>query len=424
MKRGAALKIFAVIICAFIACNLLTACSFASIGADSNSIAHEVEKKEAAALIAAVKGLSAEGVPENLYDVTALEEAMAANEPALIRARAEALFDRAALGMRDGVTAPQERLGWRMEETAPDTDEIAELKEKAFDHIAFAKAFERLAPRHEQYALLKTALGAEGLSAEQQARLRLNMDRWRWMPEDLGEDYILVNVPAFELTLVRGGKTVARRKVVTGTPSLPTPQMSALVTGVILNPTWFVPPSIVKESVGALMKTDPARAKQLGYYAGADGNVRQKPGPANALGQMKLVMPNPYSVFLHDTPSKDAFNRDTRALSHGCIRVEDALGFARTLLGDAISEEDFNEILSTRRTVEIDLESPLPVYVAYFTAAASEGGVVYYPDIYGRDAPLLAQFGGAGGENPDPIKTLIEESCPESAGEATLPDNL
>lgn len=418
------MKFLFVIFSCVAASGVIAACSVASVGAENDTLVDEVYKKEATALIAAVKKLDAEGVPENHYDVTALEAAMAAGEPEAIRERAEALFNLAALEMRDGLTAPQARPGWRMEVAAPDEEAFAELKEKAFEHGDFAKRFAALAPRHEQYALLKKALNDENVSADQKARLRLNMDRWRWMPDDLGADYILVNIPAFELTLVRDGNVTARRKVVTGTTSLPTPQMNALVTGVILNPTWFVPSSIVRESVGALMKNDPARAERLGYYIGPEGNVRQKPGPSNALGQMKLVMPNPYSVFLHDTPSKDAFDRDVRALSHGCIRVENAIDFARMLLGEAISDEDFKEIVAKRQTAEIDLATPLPVYVAYFTAVADAAGAVeFYPDIYGLDAALLAQFGGAG-TDPDPIKTLIEETCPESADEVALPDTL
>ncbi|MAW81688.1 MAG: L,D-transpeptidase [Parvularcula sp.] len=405
-----------------VACASLAACSRAPISTPDPVAA--IDRNEAAALIAAVEGLEAAGVPKGHFDMAPLHAAIAAGEPALIRTRAEALFDEAAADISSGLTPPAARPGWRMNVKEPDEDAFADLKTRAFDTGDFAQAFASLAPKHEQYARLKSALNAENLSAEEKARLRLNMDRWRWMPDDLGADYILVNVPAFELTLVRDGQPAARRRVVTGTPKLPTPQMNAMVTGVIFNPTWFVPQSIVRESIGALMKNDPARAERLGYYADTDGNVRQRPGPANALGQMKLVMPNPYSVFLHDTPSKDAFDRETRALSHGCIRVQDALGFARTLLGDAISDEDFKEIVAKRQTAEIDLATPLPVYVAYFTAVADAAGAVeFYPDIYGLDAALLAQFGGAA-TDPDPIKTLIEETCPESADEVALRDTL
>ncbi|WP_375202064.1 L,D-transpeptidase family protein [Hyphococcus sp.] len=419
------MKIFAVILTAYTACALLAACSLASVGEPRSVLADDIKKTDADALIAAVKELSADGVPDNHYDIAGLETVIAAGETGLIRARAETLFDRVAAEMRDGLTSRDARLNWRMDEAAPDKAAMADLKQHAFNGNAFAEAFSSLAPKHKQYAFLKAALASQALTAEEAALLRLNMDRWRWMPDDLGGDYILVNVPAFELTLVRDRKVVARRRVVTGSPKLPTPQMQALVTGVIFNPTWFVPPSIVRESVGALIKNNPDRAQQLGYYVGDDGNVRQKPGPANALGQMKLVMPNPYSVFLHDTPAKDAFERDNRALSHGCIRVEGATGFARTLLGDAVSDDDFKKIMSGRSPVEIELEKPLPVYVGYFTAVADETGrIAFYPDVYGLDAPLLAQFGGAGKDIADSIGTLIEESCPESISEASLPDEL
>ena len=419
------MKIFAAIFSGIIACTLLAACSLASIGEPDAVIAPDVGRNDASALIAAVKNLGPDGVPETHFEISALEAAMTANDPALIRTSAGAVFNLVAAELSGGLTPPEARLGWRMENDAPDPGALAEIEDKAFDTGDFAQAFAALAPQHPQYRQLKAALAAEGLDPEQRARLRLNMDRWRWMPDDLGTDYILVNVPAFELMLVRDGKITARRRVVTGSPALPTPQLRAMVTGVILNPTWFVPPSIVRESVGALLKNDPARAKRLGYYLGTDGGVRQKPGPANALGQMKLVMPNPCFVFLHDTPSKEAFQRETRALSHGCIRVEDATGFARMLLGEAITDNEFSEIMSKTQTVEIDLETPLPVYVTYLTAfAAEDGAVAFYTDVYGLDAPLLARFGGAQAKQADPIKSLIEEACPESANDAALPENL
>jgi murein L,D-transpeptidase YcbB/YkuD len=203
--------------------------------------------------------------------------------------------------------------------------------------------------------------------------------------------------------------------VIVGTKALPTPQFAATVTGVAFNPTWFVPASIVAESVGALLKNDPDAAKAKGYYLGEDGNVRQKPGPANALGQMKLLMPNPYSVFLHDTPGKTAFEKDARALSHGCIRVEDAVDFARGLVKGVLDDEAVDEILASKTPTEVALEKPMPVYVVYFTAvAAADGTATFYPDIYGLDAELLPAFGADAPPPSEKYEAMID-ACPGAA---------
>ncbi len=387
------MKLFLSISMGLFACAHLAACAPQLEAAQPQ--ATEESASDADHLIAALKTLKSDGFPEDHFNLAELKEATAANDAALTRARAEDLFKTAAREINAGLVAPASRRGWRMDDSLLDEEQLEELAAQALRNKNVEDALASLAPKHEQYALLKKALESGELDGEQKTRIRLNMDRWRWMPNDLGADYILVNAPAFEAMLVRNGVVVDRRRIIAGTPSLPTPQFSAIVTGVIFNPTWFVPRSIVAESVGALMKNDPERAKRLGYYLDEDGGVRQKPGPANALGQMKLVMPNRYSVFMHDTPAKDAFNRDSRALSHGCIRVEGAVAFAQTLLGDAAEENDIPGILAARKGTEIPLEEPLPVYITYLTAfAQADGAVTFYPDVYGLDAPLLADFGG------------------------------
>jgi L,D-transpeptidase YcbB len=210
-----------------------------------------------------------------------------------------------------------------------------------------------------------------------------NLERWRWLPLDMGHRYLLVNAAGFEVALWEDGRRVARWRVITGKPGTPTPVFSATVTGVTVNPWWDVPPSIVAESVGRLTRRNPAEARRRGYVWGG-GTYRQKPGPGNALGLMKLVMPNPYKVYLHDTPTKALFEQPVRAFSHGCIRVDKALTLAGRLLGRPVDAQ-----VAKGASVTLPLADPLPVYVAYFTADASEAGAVeVHPDIYGRDAGL------------------------------------
>lgn len=370
----------------------------------------------AQALVSDFDHIAAEGLIPADYDLSAVKTDLEDRKFDAAGEAAAALFRQAAEDVSTGIIPPEKRTRWRIPGPEIDEDAIDAAGERAMSSLDFASAFSRLAPDHAQYRALKAALDkTPPADAEKAARIKLNMERWRWMPRDLGPSYILVNAPAYELTVVRNGEVVDRRKVIVGTKVLPTPQFAATVTGVAFNPTWFVPASIVAESVGALIKNDPDAAKAKGYYLGEDGNVRQKPGPNNALGQMKLLMPNPYSVFLHDTPAKAAFKKDARALSHGCIRVEDAVGFARGLVKGVLDDEALDKILASKVPTEVALEKPMPVYVVYFTAvAAADGTATFYPDIYGLDAELLPAFGADAPPPSDDIETVVDV-CPAAA---------
>jgi murein L,D-transpeptidase YcbB/YkuD len=160
-----------------------------------------------------------------------------------------------------------------------------------------------------------------------------------------------------------------------------------MVTGVIFNPPWNVPQSIVAESVGSLVRNSPATARARGYtwsYSGGALRVTQQPGPQNALGQMKLDMPNPYTVYLHDTPSKALFDQEQRALSHGCIRTDKPFDLAEQLLRDAgWNRAMIDDAVAKRRTQRVALAQPLPVYVIYMPAyVAADGSVSYFGDPY------------------------------------------
>jgi murein L,D-transpeptidase YcbB/YkuD len=262
-----------------------------------------------------------------------------------------------------------------------------------------------LLPRHREYQRLKAALAAtppRDKAAIQ--RLRANLERWRWMPRDLGQRFILVNVPAFELTLMEDGREVARHKIIVGKPATPTPQFNATVRGVQLNPSWYVPSSIVAESIGKLVRNKPETARARGFVVSKSG-IRQRPGPDNALGAMKLVMPNAFRVYVHDTPAKPLFEEEVRAFSHGCIRTQHALDFARTLLADPRWDQAaVDRIVSSHVTTDIPLNRPLPIYVGYFTAASdADGEMSSFPDLYGRDGPVVAAL--VDRERADPLKS-------------------
>jgi L,D-transpeptidase YcbB len=143
-----------------------------------------------------------------------------------------------------------------------------------------------------------------------------------------------------------------------------------------------------------MLRANPAAARAKGYVASSDGGVlrvRQLPGPGNALGQMKLVMPNPFTIYIHDTPTKALFDKDDRALSHGCIRTDKALDFAALMLraNPGWDRSAVDRIVTTAKTVKVDLDHPVAVYIAYFTVVWGEDGTVHFlKDIYGRDRPI------------------------------------
>lgn len=285
-----------------------------------------------------------------------------------------------------GATPPAKRKAWRIVET----DDPASLRgnlEEAIASGAIDRFFASLRPASPDYALLAKAYPSE-TDPDRKSALALNLDRWRWMPRSLGEDYVLVNPAQFEASRWRGGTRLGTWRVVTGKTSTPTPTFNAMITGVTFNPWWEIPASIVRESVGALVRRSPALARKRGYVWGG-GRYRQRPGPNNSLGQMKLVMPNPYNVYLHDTPSKTLFERNVRAFSHGCVRVGDAMDFATGLLAPSVTREQVDAIVASGKTTTLPLPSGLPVYIAYFTVASdASGALVFTPDIYDRDVAM------------------------------------
>ena len=183
-----------------------------------------------------------------------------------------------------------------------------------------------------------------------------------------------------------------------GKPSTPTPAFSTEIRAVRVNPGWAVPPGLKKQKL-SLYKRNPAAAKRMGYsvsYTPDGVSIWQKPGPGNALGQVRIVMPNPFMIYLHDTPDKQLFARSARALSQGCVRTERPIEFAERLLADDGTDTAVvDAALATRATEEIALNRPVPVHVAYLTADADASGTVkLLPDPYGRDARVARALGG------------------------------
>lgn len=345
-----------------------------------------------AALRAEVEGSVAEALSP--IDPRPLETALTAGNGDEVNRIATDIALKLAANLLLGQTAPAKRTGWGI----PDTDRGRDLRKElsqALEQDRVAAFFRGLRPAHPDYAALGKAYQAETDPARR-AQLAFNLERWRWMPSDPGQDYLIVNTASFQASLWRGGALAGNWPVVVGKRKTPTPVFAATVSGVTLNPWWDIPPTIVRESIGALVRKNPALARQRGYVWGG-GRYRQRPGPNNALGQMKLVMPNAYNVYLHDTPSKDLFSREVRAFSHGCIRVGSALDFARSVLAGAETVERFDALLASGKTATIPLGRTIPVYITYFTAVVGpDGATALLPDIYGRDRGAITSRESSG----------------------------
>jgi len=351
-------------------------------------------RADAEALLEVVEGIAADGLDPADYNVETLRRDVAGWDTGW-EARATGVFLHLAADLYSGHVRNRSAVGWYIAGPVMSDEERLRLLDDALSRHDVDETLQSLAPKHSQYTLLRAALAATPASDRAtRQRLRANLERWRWMPRDLGARYLLVNVPAFTVTRFEGGEPVSDRRVIVGKRATPTPQFSATVTGVIFNPWWDVPDSIARESVAKLVRTQPAVARQRGYLV-QNGRIRQRPGPGNALGQAKLVMANAYRVYLHDTPNRELFAQTVRGFSHGCIRTQDIIGLAAELIAGTPGWEraDIDRALAAGGTVQANLDRPLPVYVGYFTATVKDDGMLtQFDDLYQRDKAVVAQL--------------------------------
>lgn len=229
-----------------------------------------------------------------------------------------------------------------------------------------------------------------------EAALIVNMERWRWLPSDLGRDYVMVNIPEFRLRVVRDGHQRDEARVIVGKIESPTPIFSGMMEYAVVNPSWNVPPSILKNEFMPGLARDPNYAARRGYevvYRNGNVSVRQPPGERNALGFIKFMFPNNHAVYLHDTPNRTLFSSAYRALSHGCVRVEDPFRFADAVLPDAWSSERLKKLIGKGER-QIRLNEKLPVHLTYFTTSVNDVGLVRtLPDLYGYDSSMKVALG-------------------------------
>jgi murein L,D-transpeptidase YcbB/YkuD len=249
-------------------------------------------------------------------------------------------------------------------------------------------------------------------------QIRANLERWRWLPEDLGDRHIRVNIADFRLEARRNGRVERVHDVIVGRSYRMTPVFSGKISYVVLNPWWDIPDRIARLDKLPEFRKAPDTVDRLGievldrsgkviapkdihwdnYAAGNfPFRLRQRPGPQNALGRVKIMFPNRHNVYLHDTPSRELFERTARAFSSGCIRVSDVLELTEWVLDETSgwTRSAIERSLSEKREKRVDLIKDIPVHILYFTAVSEPDGTLrLINDIYGRDARLVAALNG------------------------------
>lgn len=247
-------------------------------------------------------------------------------------------------------------------------------------------------------------------------QIKANLERWRWLPLNFGERFVLVNIASFTLDVIENGRSVLRMPVIVGRDYRETPVFGAAMTYLLLNPTWTVPPKLAVEDILQKVQKDPGFLEEKKIRVFSDWTekateidpatidwmglsatrfpyqLRQDPSPENSLGRIAFMMPNSYSVYLHDTPDKGLFERAERILSSGCIRLADPIGLAEYLLAGQ-ADWDRPAILNAideGATRIVRLSRPVPVFMVYLTAWVDDRGVVQFQrDVYGRDSRLI-----------------------------------
>jgi L,D-transpeptidase YcbB len=227
-----------------------------------------------------------------------------------------------------------------------------------------------------------------------------NMERWRWIPHDLGKFYVMINLPDFTASVFNDGKRIWKTKIVIGKTDMPTPILTTQMKYITVNPTWHVPPSIINHEYLPAMAQDPTVMQRMGLVVERDGSgkvigIYQPPGDKNAEGRLRFNFPNKFLVYQHDTPDKYMFAYARRAFSHGCMRTQDPAKYAEVLLSlvrpnDGYTEDRIKRMFGPNET-NIEFPTFIPINVTYQTAFVDdEGKLEFRDDVYGRDRELLA----------------------------------
>lgn len=305
---------------------------------------------------------------------------------ALVAARA-----RYAAVVEKGGWAPIEPLSAsrRVDRRALTLAVAARVAQEGFDDLADFQRHHGLTP---DGALTEATLEALNVPAEARlATIDANLERARWFADPLPSERVEADIAGATVDFIIGGKSMLPMRAIVGDDKHHTPMLSSRFSSIVFNPPWVVPTRIAAEELWPKEHAHPGYLAAHGYKV-IDGQLVQTPGPHTALGYVKFDFPNPYSVYLHDTPGRNLFARDARGLSHGCVRVEHPRYLAWALLApQEMTLEDVDALIAARTTRRIPLQARRAIYILYRTAVADEAGKVSFrPDVYGWDARLLA----------------------------------
>ena len=362
-----------------------------------------------------------EGLPIRHDLLAAVDAAAGSSQTATWQAACDALFQAIVQDFASGRLAPQ-RVDptWHLTGQAPSADSLRPAALAGADLTAVLNA---LLPSDPDYAALRARLSVlnaqpdlSRAEREEAAALRASMERLRWAPRHWPARYLLVDIAFFDVRLIENGQELGRWNTITGKRRTPTPSFSAEMDAVILNPDWTPPSGILRGEILPMARRDPEKANSLGYRAIRDSGeifepdwterpfpyrVVQLPGPANALGRIKFDMPNPYAIFLHDTPQPALFAQSVRAFSHGCVRVEYPQTLAMTLLSWPQDwRVSLENLANSGERIRLSLSQPVTVIAIYRTARpGADGSIEWVPDIYRSDRRINEALSKSGGED-------------------------
>ncbi|WP_299311134.1 L,D-transpeptidase family protein [uncultured Halomonas sp.] len=316
----------------------------------------------------------------------------------------------------DAVAQLRRRLAMEgeLEVMAADTDAFPGAELQSPDPRRFDTALEAAVKRFQRRHLLEVdgVVGPQTRAALNVPvagridQIRVNLERARWLLHGLPEAFVLVDIAGYRLSYFRPNGEIWQSRIVVGQPYRRTPSLRSEITHMTINPTWTVPPTILREDVLPRVRRDPSYLQsqnmrvltpsgqrlnpwQVDWQNPGNVMIRQDPGPQNALGQVVIRFPNDHLVYLHDTPAQGLFAREQRAFSSGCIRVEGVLEFAQLLFDDTGSGQDVRALIASGQTRNVSLGRPMPVILHYWTVHPDENGqLVFRPDIYERDDAL------------------------------------
>ncbi len=280
-------------------------------------------------------------------------------------------------------------------------DKLAELRsqrarEEQEPHARVAEAAEGVLHNDAPPAGRRRPKASAAATNRTEAEIIANMERWRWLPRDMGADRVEVNIPEFELAVIRNGEVTHHTRVIVGKEKTPTPIFSNALQFIIVNPYWNVPQSILNKEMLPKAGGDLSALEQKGFKVGYSHGkllVRQPPGEKNALGRIKFMFPNDFAVYLHDTPTRNLFSESHRAFSHGCMRVDQPFALAEAVLGPGWSQERVRRLIGGSERY-INLAKPLPIHIEYFTAYVDEAGRLQLRgDLYGYSARVRNALG-------------------------------